>query len=49
MRESEPKDCEYTSCGEKATVVEASGGRLFNVCAPHRRLMRKQKKADNNL
>jgi len=48
-RERNPKMCEYTPCGEKATVVESSEGRLFNVCVPHRRLMNKQKRMNNNV
>ena len=45
---AEGKMCEWSMCSEKATVVESCKGMLYNVCVPHRRIINKQKKADNN-
>lgn len=44
-----PKMCEWHMCTEKATTTESYGGRLYNLCEEHKRLINKQKKADNNI
>lgn len=47
---NEYKMCEWVSCNEKARHLESSGdGRLVYVCTPHRRLLTKQKKVNNNV
>ena len=42
--------CEWVPCKEKAKWTESSGdGRLVRVCTAHRRLLNKQKIANNNI
>lgn len=41
--------CEWHMCTEKAKVVETYKGQLYQVCVEHRRVINKQKKADNNI
>lgn len=42
--------CEWVPCGADAKWLESNGkGGLVHVCTPHRRLLTKQKKADNNV
>lgn len=42
--------CEWTPCENEGKVSESDGhGSLFVLCLPHRRILRKQKKLDNNL
>ncbi len=46
---TEHKMCDYKMCSQKAKWVESYKGELFNLCTAHRRLINKQKKADNNI
>ena len=46
--ENQHKVCEWHMCMEKATTTESSQGRLFNVCQKHKKLIKQQKKVDNN-
>ena len=42
--------CEYVPCENPAKYTESNGrGGLVQVCTPHRRLLTKQKLADNNV
>lgn len=42
--------CEWVPCEEEAKWTESSGdGRLVRVCTAHRRLLNKQKIANNNV
>lgn len=48
--EEKPPMCEWTPCDREGKHLESDGrGRLFHLCTPHRRLLRKQKKLDNNI
>ena len=42
------KICESHMCMEKATATESYQGKLFNVCQKHKKLIKQQKKVDNN-
>lgn len=41
--------CEWDMCMEKATTTEIYKGQLYCVCATHKKLINRQKKADNNI
>ena len=41
--------CEWKTCTNKATVVEAYQGKLYNLCSGHKKIVKKQKKVDNNI
>lgn len=44
------KKCEWVPCDQPAKWTESSGdGRLVQVCTPHRRLLNKQKRLNNNV
>lgn len=44
-----PKPCEYKPCKETSKVAESYKGLLYQVCPVHARIIRRQKKADNNV
>ena len=48
-KENKVKICEWHMCMEKATKLETYKGLLHSLCVEHRRLINKQKKADNNV
>ncbi len=42
------KKCEYYPCEEEATCSEVGKAVLGHFCAKHKKIVRLQKKADNN-
>ena len=43
--ENTKKVCEWGMCMEKATATETYKGRLYSVCAQHKKLINRQKKS----
>jgi len=48
-KENEIVKCEVYDCNLNAVEVETYKGRLYHFCRFHAKMIRKQKKADNNI